>query len=220
MAQNWYLSVEQFHSAKRIETDQTTDDAVIGILIESASRYIDRGTARRFYLNGQETHYFNVPGWEKFIEGGGSYYSGYGMPTQINEPRLMLDNDLYSLTSVVNGDGTTLVENMDFVQVPFNTVPKYALVTLSMQYWKAMNNIQPVRAIQVTGQWGYCDITNVPGDIVEACLGIVTAAYNRRLGENIAQKVVITAAGATISADDVPSKCQEIISCYRRMAFG
>jgi len=215
-----YVTIDQFHSYKRVGTEQVTDDTVIALLIESASRYIDRNTSRRFFLNGVESHYFNVPGWEAWITSGHSYYSGYGNPTQINEPSLMLDDDLYSLTSVVNGDGTTLVENTDFVQVPFNGLPKYKLEMIGTNYWKAQGNTNPVRCILVSGTWGYCDIADVPGDLVEACLMIVSSAYNRRLGENVMQKVQVSTAGAVISPDDVPAKSADILRCYQRHSFG
>ena len=217
---NGYITLAEFHSMKRVKTEEVTDDTAISFLIESASRYIDHNTSRRFYLNGQETHYFNVPGWEEFIQGGGHYYTGYGMPTQINEPQLMLDDDLYSLTSVTNGDGTVLVENTDFVQVSLNALPKYVLLMLGTNYWKAQGNTNPVRAITVVGEWGYCPIANVPGDIKDACYLIAISGYNRRLGENQNNKVTITQAGATISADDVPELAAGIIRCHQRHAFG
>jgi hypothetical protein len=205
---------------KRVKSEQVTDDSSISFLITSASRYIDHNTSRRFYTNGQETHYFNTPGWDAWINSGHSYYSGYGNPTQINEPNLMLDDDLYSLTSVTNGDGTLLVENTDFVQVPFNASPRYKLVMIGSNYWKASGNTNPVRCIPIVGEWGFCPIASVPGDIKEACYMISMAAYNRRLGENISQRVVVTAAGATISPEDVPQKAWDIIMCHQRVSMG
>jgi hypothetical protein len=216
-----YITLDEFHSMKRIDTDKTSDDDSINFLIKSASRYIDHNTSRRFWFpDTAETHYFNVPGWEAWINSGHNYYSGYGNPTQINEPNLMLDDDLYSLTSVTNGDGTVLTENTDFVQVPFNASPRYKLVMIGTNYWKAQGNTNPVRCISVVGHWGFCPLTQVPDDIKEACHLIALSGYNRRLGENQTNKVTITAAGATISADDVPELAADIIRCHQRIAVG
>jgi hypothetical protein len=216
-----YISLDEFHSMKRIETDKVSDDDAINFLIKSASRYIDHNTSRRFWLpDADEIHYFNIPGWEAWINSGHGYYSGYGNPTQINEPNLFLDDDLYSLTSVTNGDGTLLTENTDFVQVPFNATPKYKLTMIGSNYWKPAANAIPVHCIQVSGKWGFCPLTEVPDDIKMACQQIVLSAYNRRLGENVLNKVTVTQAGATISADDVPELAADIIRCHLRLAFG
>jgi hypothetical protein len=86
--------------------------------------------------------------------------------------------------------------------------------------WKAANNTNPIRCISVVGKWGFCAIADVPGDLKEAAYLISMAAYARRLGENVTQKVVVTQAGAVISPEDVPAKAWDIITCHRRMAFG
>ena len=44
-----YVTLDQFHSYKRIKTEEVIDDTVAALLIESASRYIDHNTSRRFY---------------------------------------------------------------------------------------------------------------------------------------------------------------------------
>lgn len=217
---NGYISLDEFHAMKRVSSTDNTDDVSICFLIESASRYIDHNCSRRFYLNGQETHYFDVPGWEAFINGGGSYYTGYTMQPSWNEPKLRMDDDLYSVTTVTNGDGTTLVENTDFVSLPYNAAPKYALSVINNMLWKTNSIGSAIKVISVTGQWGFCPIANVPADIAEATFMIASAAYARRTGENVTNRVAITSAGAVIAPDDVPSKAWDSIKCHMRVSFG
>ena len=216
---NGYITLDDFHNLARIDSTKTSDDASIAMLIEAASRYIDNNTSRRFYLPASDViHYFDTPGWERIVDGGN--YTGLFQPVMAYEPKLRLDDDFYSITSVTNGDGTVLTLNTDYVLLPYNATPYYEILLTGNAQWKPATNSNPVRCIQVAGKNGYCPIANVPYDIKEATYMISKAAYNRRFGENVTTKAVITPGGMVITPEDVPSKAMDIIYCHLRVSFG
>ena len=216
-----YITLEDMHSWMRSHegawTPNEDDDGIICRLIESASRYIDHNTARKFYLT-TETRYFNTPGWDKFIEYGGAA-AGYLPSVQFYENKLRMDDDLFSVSSVVNGDGATL-DPSQYTVIPYNTTPHYAILLRGNNVWKPSNASDPIMAISVTGSWGFCDIEDVPADLVEVCFSITKSALNRRFGENMTQRAVVTLAGAVISPEDVSSKDFDVIRCHQRIAIG
>lgn len=55
-----YASITDFKNYARIESTDTTDDAVIGDILEGASRLIDTETRRTFFAR-IETRKYDVP---------------------------------------------------------------------------------------------------------------------------------------------------------------
>lgn len=191
-----YCTLAEFKSFGRITSTDANDDSVIGQLIDSASRYIDTQTNRVWYQT-TETHLLDVPSGDATL--------------------LMLDVDFASITAVVNGDGTTLSSATDYVTLPANGSPIWGIQLKdgTGTRWLASSG-NPWQAISVTGLVGLA----VPADIKEACLLIIKAAYNRRLGENQSSTSIITQGGIVITPEDVPAKALDIISNRRRVGFG
>ena len=189
---NGYSSLAEYKKYHDIGSTDTDDDAVIEDLIEAASRYIDAQSGRTFYAR-TETRYFSVPGSRE----------------------LRFDDDLLTITTLTNGDATTIAST-EYYFLPRNVTPKYALNLKESSsvawYPDSDNNYEYV--ISVAGTWGF--VATAPDDISVACLEIAKAAYGRRTGtsEGVAR---VTAAGVVITPRDVSSFSMAIIARYRRM---
>lgn len=190
-----YASITDFKNYARIESTDTTDDAVIGDILEGASRLIDTETRRTFFAR-IETRKYDVPdGNTLYIE----------------------DDDLLAITTLTNGDDTTLAST-EYILLPANANPKYAVkIKDSSAYsWEAESDGDSEQVIEILGSWGYS--YSPPADIVEACLEIATAFYHRRFGENMAAESTLTAGGVMITPKDIPASAKTILSNYARLA--
>jgi hypothetical protein len=111
----------------------TADDAVIELLLDAASRYIDDETGRQFYPTIQARYYDAPP-----------------------ERLLMLDEDLLEALSVVTGNSET-IPSTDYALQPRNIYPAYGIriTDISSYAWTANVNGSFEDAVIVNGVWGY-----------------------------------------------------------------
>jgi hypothetical protein len=182
-----------------IGTD-AADDVVIEMLIEAASRYIDRETSRRFYLGStDETRYYTPDDDE-----------AYEVKT----------DPLGSVTSVsVDYTGLrsyTLLGATEYDLLPVNAVLDgfpYTCIAInsavSGAYFPEYRN-----SVKVVGKSGW---PTCPSDIKEACLSIAQNLYGERSGQSSGGSVTVTAAGIVIRPQQVPAFAQKVISHYRMM---
>jgi len=166
----------------------TSDDGLLSALITQASRRIDALCARRFYTpTADETRVFDLPA---DVRGD-----------------LWLDEDLYSLTSVVNGDGTTIAADT-YVLLPANKTPKYALRLRAARgvVWRYNATGDSEQVIQVVGKWGYS--ASAPDAVQRVCRAIVKHWYTRRADSAIQSTSIgdysVTYASAAPDAGDLP----------------
>lgn len=144
---NGYCTLAELRARAGITaTLDTTDDTTMEAVIESVSRAIDNYTRRTFYAR-TETRLFDVPTGRE----------------------LMLDDDLLTVSTLTNGD-TTTVTSGDYQLLPLNTTPKYAirLKQSSSVSWQSDTNGNDEGVISIAGTWGYTSTT--PKPIHEACL--------------------------------------------------
>lgn len=170
------------------------DDAVIDALLTRVSAYIDEQTGRVFA--GQlATKYYDAPD-------GRVVYFG--------------DDDLLTVTSITNGDGTA-VTAADYQLMPINGTPKYAvrLKQSSSLYWTADSNGNTEGVIAVVGTWGWSAAP--PEDIKQAVLMIASNLYKGRTGETASGAATVTGAGVVITPKDIPAVAQSIINFYKRL---
>lgn len=189
---NGYCTLDEFKKHLRIETYDADDDATIETIIEGASRTIDNLAGRRFYA-ATATRYYDVP-----------------------EGRdIMLDDDLLTITTLTNGDGTAITSTY-YSLLPRNDTPKHQLQmkTTSIYSWAGSTSGDYEGVISIAGTWGYAATT--PDDIRQACLEIALSAYKRRTGENLTGVSTITAAGIVITPQDIPGGALAIIRRYKR----
>ena len=190
-----YATIAEFKAFASITSTDATDDTVITDILDSVSRFIDNHTRRTFYAR-TETRYFDVPV--------GSI--------------LDLDDDLLTITTLTNGDTTVLSSSTDYILLPNNEYPKYAvkLKTSSTNVWEQDSSGNSEKAITILGTWGWA--ASCPTDIKEACLEIATSYYHRRFGENMSSETIITPTGVVITPKDIPASARSILDKYLRYA--
>jgi hypothetical protein len=136
---NSYATLAEY-KAYRVARGQTatvdaTDDIQIDNILNAASRWIDKFTARYFYPY-YKTRYYDIP----------------------DSRRLWLDDDLLAITSLTNGD-STVISSSDYLSEDYNATPYFSLKLKSnvdtTWEWDSDNGHEKV--IQVAGTWGYHD---------------------------------------------------------------
>jgi hypothetical protein len=173
---------------------------MIEILIEAASRYIDRETGKRFYLNSvDETRYYTpeeVESYEVKIDPFGAVTSVSVDYTGLRSYTLLAatEYDLLPVNAVLDG-------------YPFTCIAVNSMV--SGAYFPDYRN-----AVKVVGKSGY---PSCPSDVKEACLSIAQNLYGERSGQTSGGSVTVTAAGVVIRPQQVPAFAQKVINHYRSM---
>ena len=179
----------------------SSDDALITAIIESTEVFVESYTGRDFKADSDSTRTFDA---NDDVYGGTLYF----------------DEDLAASPTTVktNADasagGTTLTENTDFVVVPKNRTPYYALKLLgsSSETWTYTDDSE--LGITVLGPWGFS--TTPPLDIVLAMKDIVKTVYRSR-DSNVEAGNVILSSGMVITPAQIPKMTLETLSRYRKL---
>src|SRR3990167_9106030 len=131
---NSYAALDEFLALPEMESAQPGDDVFIERLLERCSREFDGDTGNWFYAHQQARNY--------------------------DMPRgrcLELDAPLLSVTSITNGDDTT-IESTEYLLYPLNG-PNKAEIRIkqsSAVIWQ-MSGADTEGVITVRGEWGYVD---------------------------------------------------------------
>jgi hypothetical protein len=175
-----------------------SDDAAMEILIEAASRYIDRETGRRFYLNAiDETRYY-TPSDDDYYDitiDPLATITSIGVDYSATRSYTLLDADDYDL----------IPENAALDGYPYTGIAINSM--LSTAYFPFYR-----KAVRVIGKFGW---PTAPADIKEAVLSIAQNLYGARSGQSSGGRVTVTAAGVVIRPEDVSAFVQKIIEHYR-----
>ena len=201
---NSYATVAEYKAwiavrglAGAVGTD-VSDDSVIEVLLEAASRYIDRETGQRFYLNSSdETRYYSPDedmAQEIDIDPMGSVTS------------VSVDySGLRSYTALTTTDYDLRPDNAVLLGFPYTCIEiSYMLSTAYFPKYR--------KSVQVVGKFGW---PATPTDIKEACLSIAQGLNGSRSGQTSGGNVTVTAAGVVIRPQDVPAFAKQIINGYR-----
>lgn len=170
-----------------------TDDSVIERMVEQASRAIDNFcNGRRFYA-ATETRYFDTPDGRS----------------------LFVDEDLISITTLTNGDATT-ISSGNYKLYPLNETAKneIRLTESTTVAWEYDSNDNEEGVISVAGSWGYA--STAPHDIRGVCEQITINAYKARYGQSNSGSATITAGGVIITTDDIPRSVYAVLARYRK----
>lgn len=176
------------------------DDALLDALIVRAQAIIDAYCHRTFEASSNTSRTFDT-----VRDVGGDY-----------DEILYLDEDLASISSITNGDGTT-VTAAQYVTEPRNRTPYYAirLRASSNVTWEYDSNDDPEDAITVTGRWAYS--TTAPADIVQVCVRLAGYLYQQK--DNAAElDRPIIAGNSTILPSRLPSDLADMLAPYRKVA--
>lgn len=141
-----YITLGELKPFIGVELSDVTNDPLYSSLITAASRHVDNICNRRFYVpTTAETRNFDLP----------------------TSDTLWFDEDLLSVSSVTNGDGTSVAASA-YVLLPANTTPKYALKLKSSGSvtWQQASAGDTEQVIAVAGDWGYSE--EAPPEIKQA----------------------------------------------------
>ena len=131
----------------------------------------------------------------------------------LDDYTLNLGHDLASLTSITNGDGTSIPTNQ-VVLLPMNTTPTNMIrIKSSSSYFWTYNN-SPEGAVQIAGKWGYS--LDAPDDIVVANLRLAAYLYRQREGTPDSDRAILSADGVVLAAPRIPSDITAMLTPYIR----
>jgi hypothetical protein len=196
-----YAGLAEFLAMPEIESHAPGDDVFIEDLLERASREFDGDTGHWFY-GFQQTRRFDAP----------------------RRRCLELDAPLLSVTSITNGDNTTL-PSTEYILSPYNGVHKteIELYEDSTYTWELSTAARRRGVIYVNGLWGYVDrdatdpeSLKVISNSKTAALALALAVYRRRHGVGVTGVATVTAAGVVITPADKTAQYWSIVEIYRR----
>lgn len=184
-----------------IKATSTTDDALLTGYVALAQRIIEAprplGTGRLFEVTLDTTRYLDAP----------SGATVRGPDSAAFVLLLMPAGDLCSITTIVNGDGTTLATT-DYVTEPRAGTPYYAIRLRGGLTWQPGDD--PVSAIAITGKWAYSE--TAPLDIQRAALRLAVWLYRSR--DNAGFDVDIKTEEGLILGARMPRDIRQIIETY------
>ncbi len=179
------------------DIDSGVEDVLLKALIANAEKHIETQTDRQFTA-AAATRYYDPTD-----------------PEVVNGPYLYLDEDLVSVTTLINGDADTLTAATEYILQPVNTGPPYhevKLITSGGIMWTFDDD--PEIAISLLGSWGYQ--ATVPVDIKYACQ-LLSIYYYRSRQATPDQDRQIMADGIVIAPAQVPSMVNDLIGPYRKL---
>lgn len=185
-----YATLRQVKSYLDIGTDD--DDVLLDNCIDRARATIDTYTHRTFDVSSDSTRYYGSDALDDLF--------------------LYLDHDLYSLTSVANGDSSgTAVSTDDITLWPRNDGPPYHALRLdstSSSVWQVETDYW----IAVTGQWGYS--ATPPDDIVQAAVRL--ASYYYRQANTFTDDAAVAAEGVVTLPKGMPVSVRILLDPYQK----
>ena len=168
----------------------STDDTLIGTLLSAAQTMIERATGQVFEAS-DTTRYFYLDDLDR--------YSGV----------LWFTGDLCTLTSVTNGDGTSVTVS-DVQTLPVNSTPWYGL-RINPAVGTFTSGHTTAERIAITGKWSYS--ASAPADIVQATIRMTAFLYRARENGGDTDRTVF-AGNATLSPQALPVDVQAVVRAY------
>lgn len=171
------------------------DNTLIADMVRHAQKAIESHTQRVFEASSDTTRNFDAR-------------------RDVCDLTLYLDHDLISITTITNGDGTT-VSSSNYVTEPRNYTPYHAirLKISSGLHWEFDSNNDAEDAISISGKWAYS--TSAPNDIVQACVRLASYFYRQK----DAQLFDVTATpelGILTIPQGIPQDVKLLLDPYRR----
>lgn len=167
------------------------DDALLTRLIDAAQQIIEERTRRRFNPV-TATRYYNADA--------------------VGGALLMLDDDLLSVSSLVDGTGAT-VSNTDCKLEPRNCKP-YSMVRISVSRAWLFN---PDGEVAITGTWGYDDTCPNFDVAVQAVIRTTTWLYRQRDTSGDQDRPIASDSGMLIMPSRLPSDIYDMIQPLKRL---
>jgi hypothetical protein len=184
----------------------TTDDSLLALCLARAQAAIEAYTHRRFDAH-TETHYFR----QESVLIPQAYWGRDAMVEVLNPTQtvLYLDDDLLSVTTLTNGDGTSITAASYWLE-PRNTAPYWYIRLKSTVSWTFSTDGE----ISVLGSWGYS--STAPYDIQHACLRL-GAYYYRQKDAQVYDTTATPELGVITVPQGMPRDVRMILDQYVRL---
>lgn len=124
---------------------------------------------------------------------------------------LSLDRPLALITSVVNGDGTTITSNQ-YVTLPYTDKPYHSIVLTDGTIWTYTTT--PWGAIAVTGHWAFS--INTPEEIAFAATELAAYFFQKRQSNMESDRAVVSDSGLLLMPDGIPRHIRVKLDVFRR----
>lgn len=170
------------------------DDTLLTTLIANAQAAIDKHCRQTFEAEDDSTRYFDAM-------------------ADVDGPDLYLDAPLCAITTITNGDGTT-VAGTKYVTAPRNSTPWWKLTLKTNAGISWTYSTTPENAISIEGKWAYS--ASAPDDIVQACLLLAGYLYRRRNNALDLDRAVVVS-DAIIQPLSIPRDVLTLLRPYKRL---
>lgn len=133
---NWYTSLDDVKT--RLGITATTDDALLGMLIEQASRDVDEYCGRHFYVETATRYFDTGKWWDRFYTDDLLSVSSFTVDAELDD----------------TWTGETWTAS-DYYLMPDNSWPKtIVMIAREGDYWLPRN---VAKYVKITGSFGYGD---------------------------------------------------------------
>lgn len=194
-----YTTLTEVKSYLGITSTDATDDALLSDFIAKAEKMIETRCKRILYAPTDTTRYFDAL-----------------RDVSDDFRTLYLDHDLCAITSVTNGDSTS-VTSTQYATEPRNYKPWYALrlkdnASISWTY-----NDSPENAITIVGRWAYA--ASVPEDIRGVATRLTAYLYRQKdnSSDSTADRPVMSPSGVVLLPTKLANDFYEVTAPYIRV---
>jgi hypothetical protein len=179
-----------------LSISNTTDDVVLTGMIAAAQAGIDAYTMRTFEAAADSIRYLDAA-------------------DDVDGALLWLPDDLAQITTITNGDATT-VTTADYVTQPRNRTPYYALKLKADSDITWTYDSTPENAISILGRWANC--ITPPPHVVQATRRWAAYLYRQR-DANVFDVTAQPDIGIITVPQGIPADVEKLLAPYRRLAF-
>ena len=178
----------------QIGITSTSDDTMLTSLIADAQALIDAQCGRTFEASSDAERTFDAV-------------------RNVRGRLLILDRDLAQITSIINGDGTTITASQ-YTTEPRNETPYWGIRLLASSGISWTYSTDPEDAITIDGRWAWSVTAD---DVVKkACLDTAHLMYSMRDNLVDATRPLLTGDGNVILPGEYPKSLRTLIALRRR----
>ena len=190
-----YCTLEELKQYLAIGAELEEDDELLTSFILTATKMIETRTTRKFESSAVSTRYFDA---NEYV---------------INERVIIFDEDICSITGIVNGDSTTVLP-ASYTTQPRHEAPYYSIRLKDAANLDWTYNDTPEDAIAITGHWAYS--LTPPTDISHACLRLASFLYRQKDNATDVDRPML-GDGVMIMPVKLPADVETILKPYARL---
>ena len=188
-----YIELEDLRG--ELDIEGSADNPLLQQAIQAAQAYIESQTNRVFEA-ATDTRYYSREALDEH-----------------DSAILHLVDDLYSVTTLTNGDSSgTVIAATDYWLLNRNYGPPYHAIQLKTNiddYWQWDTDCW----VSIAGSWGYS--TSAPYDIRRACTVLAAYLY-RQKDAQMFETTAIVESGAIAIPQGIPATVDRILARYKR----